>query len=160
MRFLKYRRRRSYLLLELMISFMIVSLVALPLLRNPLHALKMQLFSLERMEIERLADLSFANMQAEIACQEVPWKAFSQEQKGECYSIDTIPLLLPGIAERKYERKTFFWTLAQKEGENNQEHRLVRIQFVFSAKEMGKREKPLYFNYNVFLSGEKKLPSS
>ena len=60
-----YKNKRAFLLIEILVAFLIISMVTVPLIRNPIYFFKHQIKSLEKLECERLADLTFLDVKEE-----------------------------------------------------------------------------------------------
>ncbi|HEU64027.1 MAG: hypothetical protein KR126chlam4_00031 [Candidatus Anoxychlamydiales bacterium] len=61
-----YKNKRSFLLIEVIIAFALVTLLIVPLIRNPIYFFRSQIKSLEKLECERIADLTFLDLKLEI----------------------------------------------------------------------------------------------
>lgn len=61
-----YNKKRSFLLIEIIIAFALITLLMVPLIRNPIYFFKSRIKSLEKLECERIADLTFLDLKLEI----------------------------------------------------------------------------------------------
>lgn len=151
-------RRKTYLLLELLIAFTLLSLSALPLVRNPMHAAKEEIAAFERMELERLAELSYAAILEKLYCNEIPWKTFDPRKIPLTPTYqEKLILTLPDFFKKNYDKKIFLWTRGEKKGPENEKVRLIGIKIVFAP--VGKAKKSeRAFNYRALI--EQKSTSS
>ncbi len=151
-------RRKTYLLLELLIAFTILSLCALPLVRNPMHMAKEEIAAFERMELERVAELAYAELLEKFYRNEIPWKTLDPKTLPDAPALqETVTLELPGIFKRAYEKKIFLWTRGEKKGPDEQDVRLIGVKIVFVPADKAKKWQKS-FSYRVLL--EIKAPSS
>ncbi len=58
--------KRSFLLIEIIIAFALITLLIVPLIRNPIYFFRSQIQSLEKLENERIADLTFLDVKLKI----------------------------------------------------------------------------------------------
>ena len=59
------KNKRPFLLIEILVAFVIISLLSVPLIRNPIYFFTHQIQSLEKLECERIADLTFLEIKLE-----------------------------------------------------------------------------------------------
>lgn len=123
-------KRKAYLLLELLIAFSILSLCIVPLVRNPMHTAKQEIYSFERMEVERLAELAFAELLEKLYSKEIPLKAFEGDDSTPFFQ-DKVKLNLPGILKRTFKRQVFIWTKTEKQGTEQNCYKLVNAKVTF-----------------------------
>ena len=64
-KFSYYKNKRAFLLIEILVAFLIISMVTVPLIRNPIYFFKHQIKSLQKLECERIADLTFLDIKLE-----------------------------------------------------------------------------------------------
>ena len=79
---------RTFLLLELLIAFSLISLFAFPLIFSPFYRLHEEMKSLERIECERLCELLLAQVQKLLYQNAVPLKKISS--KGKVSTLDEL----------------------------------------------------------------------
>ncbi len=145
-------RSKAYLLLELLIAFMLVALCALPLVRNPLYSLKTEITAFEKIELERLAEVFFAEIKSELYQNAIPWKALDAAKQPETsFRENAVQIPFSGVTERTYLRKCYLWTKWQKEGKNREDHRIVNVKITFTS--VGKSKLlERSFLYQVYLA--------
>lgn len=143
-------------MLELVIAFSLLSICALPLVRNPLRLLKAHFSSVEGAEISRLSALEFAAIKAELYRNSVEWETLSKpapvgKEVPPPDKEDKITVSL--IHPAKYIRKVYFWTVSDKEGQSGEELKLVNIRITFEKeKAQGEKKGKKYtFNWRTFV---------
>jgi hypothetical protein len=137
-------KRKPYLLLELLIAFTLVALCALPLVHDPLHSLRSEIQIFEKVELERLAEVSFADLKAELYRNEIPWEAFDTS-KYKLHKQDSVRIQLKGVCERTYLRSYYLSTKYHKKAADQEDHRIVNIKIAFTKPGKGKQPKPFYY---------------
>ncbi|NNM42949.1 MAG: hypothetical protein HKM07_01225, partial [Chlamydiae bacterium] len=68
-----FRKKSPYLLLEVMIAIMLIGMSIHILFDNPLRILRKELSSLEKLELKRMADLSFAIVKENLYANTIQW---------------------------------------------------------------------------------------
>lgn len=127
-------RRKTYLLLELLIACSLLALCAVPLIRNPMQNARGERRTLEKIELQRLAEAAFAMIFEKIHKNEIPWEAFSSKTLPNLpYWKDQVQIDLPDVSHSKFERKIYIWTPSQKEGSENEEIRNIKIKISFNS---------------------------
>ncbi|MFA6119498.1 MAG: hypothetical protein WCT85_03230 [Parachlamydiales bacterium] len=70
--FIKFSyKKRSFLLIEILVAFSIIALISIPLIRNPICFCQTQIRSLEKLECERIAELSFLDIKVKLLKNEI-----------------------------------------------------------------------------------------
>lgn len=68
------KRKRSFLLTEVLIAILLVSICLIPLIRTPINTYLSEMEWLEEMERERLAELAFADIKEKLLKNELAWE--------------------------------------------------------------------------------------
>jgi hypothetical protein len=150
------RQKRPYLLLELMIAFSLLSICALPLVRNPLSLLRKQINAIEDAEIAREAHFAFAEFKARlyqnkdtgITWEQVSKVAPKKREKREPDFQEVVDLYLP--KKRQFVKKIFLWKLDKDQDEDL---RLMKVRISLSQKK-GKKNKAHTFDWVVLARQE------
>jgi hypothetical protein len=137
-------KRKPYLLLELLIAFTLVALCAVPLVRDPLHSLRSEIRTFEKMELERLSEVSFADIKAELYRNEIPWKTF-ETNTYQFFRQDSVRIQLKGVCENTYLRSYYISTRYKKEAADQEDHRIVNIKITFTKEGRAKSLKSFYY---------------
>lgn len=143
--------KRPFLLLELLIAITLFLFCAPYFIKDPLLLLYHEMHSLERMELQRMAENSFARIKADLYKQEVVWNSFSATKSKTPYIEFGEPAL---ILSKKYKEKYKIWKIAEKE-ELPKLFRRVGVEIVFYLPEKKKEEEK--FIYEVFAIQEKRI---
>ena len=144
-------RRKTYLLLELLIAFTLLSLCALPLVRNPMQAAKEEIAAFERMELERHAELAYASLLEKFHRNEIAWKTFDAKTLPSLPAFQEKTVIeLPGVLKREYDKKIFLWTKGEKKGPDDEDVRLIAIKILFAPKDRAKKWEKA-FTYRALL---------
>lgn len=121
-------KKRTFVLLEILIAFFLISLCAIPLVTGPLKLYKMQTKQLINMEKERLADWTFSEIKEQFLKNEIPWSKIPP--KGEMspsISLSPAKILIPNSEPREVTRRFVLKTT----GEGETTKHLVRQLRVF-----------------------------
>lgn len=145
-------KKRSFLLLELLIGISLLTFFLAPLIRDPFFLLQTEIAVLERMELERIAELEFARIKEKIYLQEIPWKTLTQGRHGELLKSEVL-VQLPGLASHRFETSTEIWSKSTKKNrELKEEYHLIGIQTIYTPKPRKKHTKsPITFTYRLFV---------
>lgn len=86
------------------------------------------------MHLQRLADLSFAAVEAQLFQNVVPWKSLTCTHREKTQLIKDVQAVdFKGIGKREFERTCSIWTSRRKEGKNQEQYRLVTIELQFRS---------------------------
>jgi hypothetical protein len=130
----KSKKKQSFLLLELLIALSLFCLCVLPLAQLPFNALRAEIKSCQRMQLQRLADLTFADIEAQLFQHAISWKELSVTKKEKTELLkDKLTVHLKGIGDREFARSCSIWTSRHKEGKNREQYRLVTIELQLKA---------------------------
>lgn len=122
-------KKKPYLLLELLIAFTLIAACAIPLVRSPLAAVRSELRTLEKNELERLSEVTFAHIKAELYQNAFAWDEIDHAK------LPKEPLRKDQIAG--FTRSIYIWTPYQKKSDNQEEHRIINVKIEFAKR--GKR---------------------
>jgi len=136
--------KKPFLLLEVLISILIVSLCLVPLIQGPIFTYREEMRLLEEMERERIAELSFFEAKETLLNREIPWERLpSKGETSHPFSLSSKEMKIPGLKRKKVERSFTLHCTGEKEGKNGEIYRLlqVRIKLLPSVK---KEKTPTY----------------
>jgi hypothetical protein len=151
-------RKYSYLLLEILIGFSILSMCVLPLARNPYFFFQTELKSLEQIELCRLAEHHLADVMHKLYINEIPWEKVSKLEESKS--------LISQVQENKKNEldngllskvpfQIHIWSIKKKVDKNNDEYHLVNIDVSFFPHwKKHNKKKPQVFSYKVLLKKE------
>lgn len=145
-------RKKTFLLLELMIGIALLALFALPSIGSPFFLMQSEIVSLERMELERISEVQFAHLKEKLYKNEIPWDVIAKEEMGEPIKGETTLNLL-GFKKHTFETKTYIWTKRQHEGKDHKESfHLVGIKMQFIPKpKNGHKVTPITFVHRLLI---------
>lgn len=146
---MRISRKPSYVLLEIMIAIALVSLCALPLALSPLQTLKKEIELLEKLECERIAEVSFAEIKEELLRNEIPWKELSTSKKEKNINpLRPYTFSLRGIGYREIKRQYKIFCPNEKEGAKGKmyRHLLISLELFYPSN----KKNPLYYDYHLF----------
>lgn len=146
-------KKRPFLLMELLIAFALVTLFSFLLIRTPLLFFQRDIDCLARMELERQAEVAFAEIKSELYNNQIPWEEIAKEKKeASARSLGKITLSFGDLSKKTFERKATLWTKKQKGELGKEEFRRVRVLITFHPTEKKKPSKPASFLYEVFVT--------
>lgn len=121
-------KKRTFLLLEILIAFFLVSLCIVPLVKQPLQLYRSELERLEGMEMERLADWTFSEVKEMLLKNEIPWAKIPNKSE----TTDPFPLAdgviqLPGSKAKTIRRSFTLYGNGVKPGKDGADYRQLGI---------------------------------
>ncbi|NGX48706.1 MAG: hypothetical protein K940chlam5_00296 [Candidatus Anoxychlamydiales bacterium] len=127
--FFSYKNKRSFLLIEVIIAFALVTLLIVPLIRNPIYFFRSQIKSLEKLECERIADLTFLDLKLEIYSDQNKFtKNLARSKKATPYEI-LDPYELVTFNNKKIARSYKIYSKnKEKETKDNEKYKLLTIR--------------------------------
>jgi Tfp pilus assembly protein PilE len=160
------RQQRGFLLLELLIALCLVGTYALPLAHFPIQAIQEEVKSVYRMEVQRLADLAFAEFKEKLYRQEISWEEIASASKVKIMD-DSVTVSLEPVGTKEFKRSATVSSVGKK-GKQGEEWRLAtfRVKFeptksrlkLFRGK--NKNKASCTFVYQVLLEKKPNLPSA
>ncbi len=122
------KRKKPFVLLELMIALILFALCIVPLIEIPLRALKNEYLMVTRLNLHRLSDLAFAEIKTQLYAQEIPWKDLGHEKKDKVLLSEQ----KVKIDKTELNQRCYAWSSSTKPGKKDAQARLVTIEVEFS----------------------------
>lgn len=108
-------KKRTYLLLEVLVAFMLAAICIVPLVSQPLKLYRNEVDYFETMEKERWADWTFLEIKEMLLKNEIPWEKIpSQGFYSSRFKLSPIPLHIPGIRSKTIKRSFVLRNSKQK----------------------------------------------
>jgi hypothetical protein len=131
-------KKRSFLLLEVLIALLFVSLCIAPMMQAPLAVFKKERKNLEQMEKERLADWSFSEVKERLLKNEIPWEKIpKQYEETGPFPLPDVKIELPGYKPKTIKRIFTLYGQGKKEGKGGQDLRQLYVRIFLD----GEKEK-------------------
>lgn len=121
-------KKRTFLLLEILIAFVLVSLCIVPLVKQPLKLYREEILALEKMERERMADWAFTEIREKLLTHEILWaKIPAKGEKTERFLMRSETLSIPGCRPKLIKREFQLIGKAEKMGYKEEIYRQLLI---------------------------------
>lgn len=143
------RKKRSYLLLELLIAFTLLITCLLPLTQNPLKMVANEREMLEKLELAREADLLFADVKRRLYTNQISYDKFTKwEDKLEPFKLE-----LGKNYTKTFKREIRLRSQVKevKKNKAGEEIRLLNVHIAFISRNKKKNQNTLVFKYKVFV---------
>lgn len=128
-------KKRSFLLLEVLIALSLVILCSVPLVNQPLKLYKKEIKNLETMEMERLADWTFTEVKEILLKNEIPWKKIpAKSETTDLFPLPPATIHIPGCNPKTIERSFQLSGRGEKMGADNAAIRQLGV-YIFLGKE-------------------------
>jgi len=121
------KNKRYFLLIEILIAFAIISLFTIPLIRNPIYFCKSQIISLEKIECERIAELTFLDLKLALMKKEMNLHNISKYEK-EAQKIPLSSCYIETLKNKEVKRFYKIYSKKEKKTINNQVFKLVNVK--------------------------------
>lgn len=108
------KRKRNFLLLEILICLALICLCLSPLIESPLQAYKSSIDHLEEIEKQNLATSSFAEIQLKLLNNEISWEKIPTQGQSTELKLPDAKYFIGDIKEVTAERS---FTLSCKKGQ-------------------------------------------
>lgn len=137
--YIKIFKKKSFLLIEILVAISIISMLSVPLIRNPICFCKSQIKSLEKLECERIAELTFLDIKL---------KLISGERINiSKYVKDAISNHLPSYKLDAFKNKEILrsyvvYSKREKQTEANDIYKFLNITIFLKPK--GNKDKDVY----------------
>ncbi len=133
MLWVRMMKKRSFLLFEVLIAFLLVALCAVPLVSQPLKLFRSEIKFFEQLERERLADWTFSEIKEMLLKNEIPWEKIpAKNTKTAPFALPSAQISIPGLSPKQVERTFTLRCKGEKEGLQDEIYRLLYIEITFS----------------------------
>lgn len=153
---------RSFLLLELIIGLMLVTICILPFVRIPSAVEREEMLFIQRLEIQHLGERTCASVKERIYAKEISWEQICHPREKRCLLVDdVVSIPVKELAKQRYSRKCYLHSIG-KMGQEHQESRLVTVRVVFQRIpdklrffSNKKHRKKIWYEYQFLVKQEK-----
>lgn len=139
------KQKKHFLLIEILIALAILSMLTFPLIRNPLHFCISQIQSLEKMECERIADLTFLDIKLAMMTKEIDPNSIPKYE-GHSPKISLSPYYLKTLKNKEVKRSYKLYAKKEKKAVNDQTIKLVNVKIYLQPKAL---KKPYEYKYKI-----------
>jgi hypothetical protein len=130
-------KKRTFLLLEILITFSLLTICSVPLVKQPLKLYKDEMAHLEKMELERLADWSFTEIKEILLKNGIPWdKIPAKGGKSGPFSLGMVTLEIPGCKTKAIRRSFILTGRGEQNGTKDQIYRQLGICVLLNEQKM------------------------
>ena len=128
-------KKRPFILLEILIAVALVTLCAIPLIRNPVYFYKKEMKNLEELALLRLENEAVLEIKQKLFKNEIPWDEFSIRDKQETIARTLLPKTFIVKGFKQEEMTVFYrvWTRKEKPCENETICRTLAIEVSINA---------------------------
>ena len=127
-------KKRSFLLLEILIAFTLVTVCIVPLVKQPLKLYKREIEELEVMEMERLADWTFTEIKEIFLKNEISWDQIpGKGERSSSFPMSEATLEIPACKDKKIQREFHLTGRGEKQGLKGEIYRQLGV-YVFLNK--------------------------
>lgn len=128
------RKKRSFLLLEIMIALTFIVISAPWIIQSSIQYLKAQSQEIIQSELERVADLSFMQIQEEFYNHKIHWDNLQKKKENAIeWALDDFEIFSDSI-HTNIERKALIWVLSEKIGRNDEIFRKIQVKLILKPK--------------------------
>lgn len=145
-------KKRSFILIEILLAFVLVTLCSIPLIRQPLQLYRLEMRRLEQMERERLADWTFSEIKEKLFKNEIPWEKIPlKNKKSGPYSLPCAYIRIPGCPEKQIERRFTLKGKREKLGPQEELYRALDVHIEFFPRLSLPKKKQESFCYRLIV---------
>lgn len=121
-------KKRTFLLLEILIAFVLVAVCAIPLVKQPLKLYKNEMAYLQKMEQERLADWTFTEIKEILLKNEIPWEKIpAKGVETSPFPLPSVTIEIPGCTSKVIERSFTLRGRGEKVGLHDEVYRQIGV---------------------------------
>jgi hypothetical protein len=121
-------KKRPYLLIEALIALTLLTVCAVPLVKQPLKLYKEEIAFLHAMELERLADWTFTEIEEMFLKNEIPWDQIpTLHVKSDPFPLSDATIRVPGCEPKQVVRSFTLTGRGEKTCANNEQYRQIWI---------------------------------
>ncbi len=153
---MKKKEKRNFLLFEVLIALQLVSFGALFVLETPLRYFRQEIKTLQKMEYERMADLTFSEIKQAFYFSQISWENIPLKKKDALFSLWKDPL--PSSSELLGKAHRYYRIYgSEKRGGDQSLYRFLTVELFLTPlasppKDHEKKKKTTpYFTYHLFV---------
>ena len=156
------RKKRHFVLLELLVALTLFILCVAPFIEIPARTLAVQLKTYQRLGLYRLVDLGLVDAKAQLYQNAIPWKDLCQKRKNK-YPITKEPIRIQGkwMGNRGIQRTVSVYTTSCKPGDLGQQYNLLDVEICLTCLSekrffyfQRKWRKNFFFHHKMIVSRE------
>lgn len=126
-------KKRTFLLLEVLLAFSLVTLCIIPLVRQPLKLYKSEVECLEKLEMERLAEWTFSEIKEILLRNEIPWEKIpAKSTTSEPFPLSDAKVEIPGCKTRIIKRSFTLTGRGEKRGSEKTLYRQLGVYLLLN----------------------------
>ncbi len=146
--FLRYFR--SYILIEILISLAFVTMCAVPLLLPHFVILRAEIKTLEELQLERLADVAFAEVKQMLFENKISWEEIgkAKEKHKLVQDLSPVSIKIGKGSTAIYARSFDLYCEKKSQARSDPEFRLIKITIHFKP---ANKEESVDYTYLQFL---------
>ncbi len=139
-------KKRSFFLIEVLIALFFISICLIPFVKQPISLFRQEMQNIEELELELLANHSFAAIQQQLYANIIPWQKIPL--KKETYLILPLPQESIQISEKTTKTVTrCAYLKTENEKISRQErlpYRLIKVNIELNYYQNGKKKTKQY----------------
>jgi len=139
------KTKKNFLLIEILIAISLITMLTIPLIRNPIFFCRSQIKSIEKIECERIADLTFLDIKLKFYKNQID---ISNIQKYEEKASKSFlkPYFLDSLKNKKIKRSYKMYSKKEKLTPNNEIYKLVHLKIFLQPQD---EKKPYVYKYKL-----------
>ncbi|NGX55927.1 MAG: hypothetical protein K1060chlam5_00161 [Candidatus Anoxychlamydiales bacterium] len=148
-----FRKKRNFLLIEVLISLFLITIMFVPLIKNPIYFFKSQIKQIEQLECERIAENSFLEIylklknQDLISLSQIPH--YSTEAKS--FYLEKREININNFIKKEVQRSYKISSSDNKITKENKEYKLLKIKILLKLS--GKND-PYIYKYKILTASQ------
>lgn len=154
----KLKKKYSFVLLELLIAMTLFSLCVIPFVQFPFRTLRDAIHYYQRLELERLTDITLTQIETQLFQNSIPWGSFECNRKNKyLFPKEVIAIDVTGEKKALFEKTCALWTSRKKKGKNGENYRLLTLEIAWKPQPSKKNAPPIFKRHHQVLVQQ--LPS-
>lgn len=129
---MKIKRKRSFLLLEVMVAILLLGLFAVPIAGTPLHFYTRELSDLYDLELQRIAESTYAEIREELFEKHSPDSFGTRVADARSFHLPDQEIIIDGITKYPSKRSYKLWVQGTKEGQDHLLYRILKCRITLS----------------------------
>jgi hypothetical protein len=120
-------KKIPFILLEVLLAISMLALFAGPLMNLPIRQYRDQVKRLERLDYQRIADLTFLEVKEKLLKEEIEWKKLPPKNESITITLPNFFTAIPGLTRRTVHRSAELNCAGEKEGYHGEIFRIYHI---------------------------------
>jgi hypothetical protein len=142
------KKKRNFLLIEILIAFFFISIMLIPLFKNPFYFFKKEISEIERLECERIAENSFLEIYLKLIDKKSNKEILKGLDEKKAYNLEDTFIKIGNHINKKVKRS---YEISSNDGKISENKTIYKVLTVSVLLKVNNKD-PYKYNYKLLTS--------